>query len=85
MVIIPKGGGGYRGIGLVRVVWKVCTLIMNSRIQSAIILHNTLHGFRQGMGERTDIMEVNLEQQLAGTVHEPLFQVFIDVKKAYDS
>ena len=26
-----------------------------------------------------------MEQQLAGIVHEPLFQVFLDVRKSYDS
>ena len=30
-------------------------------------------------------METKLEQQLAGIFHEPLFQVFIDVRKVYDS
>ena len=25
-----------------------------------------------------------MEHQLAGIVHEPLFQVFIDMRKAYD-
>ena len=30
-------------------------------------------------------MEENLEHKLAGIVHEPLFQVFIDVQKAYNS
>ena len=29
-------------------------------------------------------MEENLAQQLVGTVHEPLFQVFTDVRKYYD-
>ena len=30
-------------------------------------------------------MEAKLEQQLARIFHEPLLQVFIDVRKAYDS
>ena len=30
-------------------------------------------------------MEAKLEQKSAGIVHEPLFQVFIDVLKAYES
>ena len=30
-------------------------------------------------------MEAKLEQQLAGIVHEPLFQVFINVRTAYNS
>ena len=29
-------------------------------------------------------MEANLDQQLKVIVHEPLFQVIIDVQKAYD-
>ena len=31
------------------------------------------------------IMEAKLSQHLVGLVHEPLFQVFLDVRKAYDS
>ena len=30
-------------------------------------------------------MGENLKQQLAGIVHEPLFQVFINMQKSYDS
>ena len=30
-------------------------------------------------------MEATLEQQLTVIVHKPLFQVFIDVRKAYNS
>ena len=31
------------------------------------------------------IMEAKLSQHMVGLVHEPLFQVFLDVRKAYDS
>ena len=58
--------------------------IVNSRIQSSIVLHDALHGFRKGRGTGTAIIEAKLEQQLAGIVHEPLFQVFIHVRKAYN-
>ena len=59
---------------------------MDSRIRSTIILHDALHGFKQGGGGAgTAIMETNLEQKLVGIVHEPLFQVLIDVQKAYYS
>ena len=30
-------------------------------------------------------MDARLKQNLAGIVHKPLFQVFLDVRKAYDS
>ena len=85
MVPIPKGKGEYRGIGLVGTIFKVCTSIVNSCLQSSIVLHDVLHGFRQGRGTRTAIMEEKLEQQLSGIVHEPLFQVLLGVRKAYHS
>ena len=30
MVLIPKGKGEYRSIGLVETIWKFCTSIVNS-------------------------------------------------------
>ena len=42
LVLLPKGGREYRGIGLVEVVWKVCTSIMKYRLRSAITLHDAL-------------------------------------------
>ena len=82
MVIIQKDGREYRGIGMVETIWKVCTSIVNSQLRSSIVIHDVLHGFRQGWGSGTEIMEAKLKQQLAGIVHEPLFRVFIDVSKA---
>ena len=59
MVLIPKGGKGYIGIGLVEAIWKVCTHIVNSRIRSSIVLHDDVHGFRRG-GKGITIMEEKL-------------------------
>ena len=53
--------------------------------QRPIVLHDELHGFQQGRGAEMAVTEDKMEQQLAGIVHVPLFQVFIDVRKAYDS
>ena len=85
MVLIPNSGGGYIGIVLVKVIWKVCASILNIRLQSTTILRDALHGFRQGRGTRAAIMEAKLEHQLEGIVHKPLLQVFINVLKAYVS
>ena len=46
IVLIPKGGGYFRGIGLVEVIWKVCTSITNNSLQATINLHGALHGLR---------------------------------------
>ena len=36
VVLIPKGKGDYRGIGLVEVMWKVVAVILNRRLTSSI-------------------------------------------------
>ena len=38
VVLIPKGKGDYRGIGLVEVMWKVVAVILNRRLTSSITL-----------------------------------------------
>ena len=48
-------------------------------------LHDALNGFRDRRGTGTDTLEVKLVQQLAGIAHKLLIQVFLDVRKAYDS
>ena len=74
MALITKGKGEYIGIGLVDTIWKVCTSIINIRLQSFIVLHDVLHGFIQGMGAGTAIIEAKTEQQLAGIVHELFYR-----------
>ena len=73
LVIIAKVDGGYKCMGLVEAIWKFCTSIINSRLRSSFFLHDALHGFRQGGGSGTVIMEAKMEQQLAGILHKPLF------------
>ena len=46
MVLIPKGRGEYRCIGLVEVMWKVCSVVVNFRLKRSFVLHNAFHGFR---------------------------------------
>ena len=66
MVLIPKVKGDYRGIGLLETIWEVCPSIFNIRIRSSIVLHDVLHGFRQGRGTGAAIIEAKLEQKSWG-------------------
>ena len=66
MLLLPKRVGDYRGIGLVEVLWKVCASIMNNLLLSAIILHDSMHGFRQGRGTGKSTLDTKLAQQLVG-------------------
>ena len=64
VVLIPKGKGNYRGIGLLDQIWKGIEVVMDNRLK-CLELHDCLHGFLAGRGTGTAIMEVKLVQQLA--------------------
>ena len=59
--MIPKGrGAGFRGIGLVEVLWKAISGIINLWILSSIQPHDALHVFCSGRGMRSDTFEAKL-------------------------
>ena len=64
-VLIPKGVSGYfRGIGLVELLWKTVTSLMNCQLMIAIKFHNVLHEFQTGCGKGTAALEAKLLQNL---------------------
>jgi len=85
MVLLPKGGGDFRGIGLLDIIWKLMESILNRRIASQVEFHDTLHGFRAKRGTGTAVIEAKLIQQLAARRQVPLYEVFLDLRKAYDT
>ena len=84
VVLIPKGGGDYRGIGLLEPLWKAVEILMDRRLQ-VVEFHDCLHGFLKGRGMGTATMEAKLAQQLAFRRQKALYGVFIDLQKAYDA
>ena len=64
MVLIPKGEGGYRGIGLMEVMWKAVVVILNLRFTASITYHDYLHGFQEGRGTGTTTIKVKLLQKI---------------------
>jgi hypothetical protein len=52
---------------------------------SVIKLHDCLHSGLPCRGMGTVIMEVKLQQQLAWVNQEPLYQIYLDLRKAYDA
>ena len=46
VVLIHKGKGEFRGIGLLEVTWKLMTVILHRRLTTGIQFHDVLHGFR---------------------------------------
>ena len=65
VVLIPKGKGEYRGIGLVEVVWKVVAAILNRRLAASITYHNFIHGFWACYGTGAATLKAKLLHQLA--------------------
>ena len=65
--------------------WKVCATVVNFWLRRGVILHDNLNGFRGGRRTGTATLKAKLDQQLAGLAHDPLFQVFLDIRKAYES
>jgi hypothetical protein len=84
IILIPKGGGDYRGIGLLEPMWKVCKHVMDLRL-NGFDLHDLLHGYRDKCGTGTAGIEAKLAQQLAHLEQVPFNGVFLDLKKAFDS
>ena len=66
------------------VLWKVCTVVVNCHLKMSVVLHDALHGFIEGWGMGTDTLEANMAQKMDRLAHEPLFQVLLDVSKAYE-
>jgi hypothetical protein len=84
--LIPKASGGTRGIGLLEVMWKVCSVIINRRLQQSITFHESLHGFRKEHGTGTATLDAKIVQmQLSHIRGTPLYQIFLDLSKAYNT
>jgi hypothetical protein len=69
-VLVPKGGGAYRGISLLEPIWKVIERVMDRRLE-AIIFHDSLHGCRNLQGTGMAVIEAKLTQQLAHIEQAP--------------
>ena len=84
MVLLPKGKGEYQYILLAEETWKLCTLVLNARMKKGVDLYDSLHEFWEGRETGTVTLEATLDQKLTVLDHEPLFQVFLDARKAYE-
>ena len=48
VVLFSKGGGDYRGIGIVEMMWKAVTVILNRRFTASIAYHDSLRRSQAG-------------------------------------
>ena len=83
VVMIPNGGGtDFREIGLVEVLWKETSGIINRRILSSIQFHDALHGFHAGRGTGTATLESKLLQNIIAMRETVLHAIFPNLRKA---
>ena len=85
VVLLQKGGGNYRGIGLVEVVWKTATVILIFPFTTSITYHEFLHCFWSGRGTGTASLEVKILQKVMTMREELLHTIFLDLYKVYDA
>ena len=64
VVLVPKGGGYYCGIGLMEVVCRVVMVIFNCHFTYSIVLHDVLHRFLTERIIRAPSFEFKLLQKL---------------------
>ena len=63
-VLIPKGNGKFKGIRIVKVLWKALSGVINWRIGAAVQFHDKVHGLRAVWGTGTNSLEAKLLHQL---------------------
>ena len=79
VILLPKGGDEYQGIGLVGVIWKVISIIIYRRLVESIEFHDVLHMFRVLRGTGTATLESKTFQDITGIQKEFLYDIFVDI------
>ena len=59
--------------------------IVYTRLRASISFHDVLHDTSMGRGMGRDILDLKLSQELASSDQDPLFLVFLDLRKSYDT
>ena len=57
--------------------------IIDTHLRASISFHDVFRGFHTGRGMGTVILELKLAQELSRVNQDPLFLVFMDLRKAY--
>jgi hypothetical protein len=84
IILLPKGGGNYRGIGLLEPCWKAVEKIIVKPL-ALIEFHDCLHGGLPKRGTGTASIKAKLVQQLVWWDQCPFYEIYVDLKKAYDA
>ena len=85
MILIHKGDTDTGGIGLLETLWKVVEALIETCLRASLHFHEVLHRLQAGRRTGTAIMELKLAQEITHVYCNPLFLVFLDLMKAYET
>ena len=85
MVLITKGTTDTQGIVILETLWNVVEALIDTRLCANVQFHDVLHRLRTGRGTGMVTIELKLVQELSRIDHAPLFLVFMDLRKAYET
>ena len=84
LVLTPKEDkGAVRGIGLLDVIHKIISQIINLQMNEKIKFCELVHGFCKNRGTYTAISEAKIHTQIATCKSTPVYQIYLDLQKAY--
>ena len=84
VVLIPKGySRDFCGVGLIEVLWKAVTGLLNRRFTLAIQFHDVLYGFWLGRGTGTANLNTKMLQHITAIREAVLYDIFLGLQKAY--
>ena len=85
LVLILKETTNIRGIDLRENLWKVVEALLETCLRASLKVHNVLHRLRYGRGTGMAITELKLAHEISSIDQDPLFLVFLDLRKEYDT
>ena len=86
MVFITRGDGrGSQGIGIVEVLWKTITGLLNQNFASEIGFHGAINGLQAGSGTGTAYPKAKLLQQIMATREAVLHEISLELQKYYNT
>ena len=83
VVLTPKRNKEFRVIRIMEVLRKAVLGVINQRIRMAVKCHDVLHCLWAGQGTRNASLKAKLLQQLTSMREDILYEVFLDLRKAY--
>ena len=85
VLLSPKGNRNFQVVGLVEVIWKMVSVIINREIGTVVWFHEILHGLLTSWKKWIDSLKSKTPQHMMKIREEVLYNLFLDLQKVYDA